>query len=329
MSDLHDLLERESERFRLPEGAAERMWEYGRRRDRNRRVASVCIGIAIFAAMLGLLRTAWPRHETPAPPTPSTVAGTYTTQLGAQDPGVELAHMGGSFELRLSADGHLELIGPKEVDLPGGPYTFELVDGRLTTDALVGSECKAAGTYGVQLNAGGLTLVPIEDACELRRVVLGTHPWEAVAPSSGADPLDGSWTATFPCAQMVRTVERASADPKQETFWRGAMADQFHSRDLTDPCQGTVQEVSFTFRFTDGRLQIFDPPDGQEGFDGRYLLHDGEMTIDDGGDRNIVGRYEVAYRIDGDHVTFDLLGRAGADAFFVGAWESAPFVRSP
>jgi hypothetical protein len=81
------------------------------------------------------------------------------------------------------------------------------------------------------------------------------------------------------------------------------------------------------FRFTDGRLQIFDAPDLQEGFDGHYVVRGDTVTVGDGSDRNIAGRYRVAFRIDGDHVTFDLLGRAASDAFFVATWESAPFVR--
>jgi hypothetical protein len=81
------------------------------------------------------------------------------------------------------------------------------------------------------------------------------------------------------------------------------------------------------FRFADGRLQIFDPPDLQEGFDGRYVIRRDTIIISDGSDRNIDGYYRVAFRIDGDRVSFELLGRAATDAFFVGAWEAAPFVR--
>jgi hypothetical protein len=82
------------------------------------------------------------------------------------------------------------------------------------------------------------------------------------------------------------------------------------------------------FRFAGGRLQIFDPPDLQEGFDGHYVVRGDIITISDGSNRNIDGRYRVSFRIEGDRVTFDLLGSAASDAFFVGAWESAPFVRT-
>lgn len=52
------------------------------------------------------------------------------------------------------------------------------------------------------------------------------------------------------------------------------------------------------------------------------------ITIRDGGTRSIEGRYRVAFRIDGDTVTFHLLGRAASDPFFVAAWETAPFIRT-
>jgi len=82
------------------------------------------------------------------------------------------------------------------------------------------------------------------------------------------------------------------------------------------------------FRFADGRLQIFDPPDLSEGFDGSYVIRADVITIADGSERNIDGRYQVAFRIEGNRVSFDLLGRGASDAFFVATWESAPFVRA-
>jgi hypothetical protein len=43
---------------------------------------------------------------------------------------------------------------------------------------------------------------------------------------------------------------------------------------------------------------------------------------------HIEGRYRVTFRIDGDTVTFHLLGRGASDPFFVAAWETAPFIRT-
>ena len=230
--------------------------------------------------------------------------------------------------MRLFASGALELRSPKRFDLPGDPITFEISGGKLTTDALVGSECEAPGTYRVSLDARVLILVPTEESCELRRIVLASRPWTEVASEPTSDPLEGDWTATFSCERMVRAVRRAPVAPEVEAFWTAAVADQFGSDDLTDPCRA-VSELTWMFRFADGRLQIFDPPDLQEGFDGSYEIRGDVMTISDGSDRNIEGRYKVAFRMDGDRVSFDLIGRGASDAFFVATWESAPFVRTP
>jgi len=95
MADLHDRLERESERYTLPAGAGERMFERGRRRARNRRLATIGVGAVLFLAILAILRSSLPgaeRESRPAVPnqvTPNSVAGTYVVRLSAEDPGVQ------------------------------------------------------------------------------------------------------------------------------------------------------------------------------------------------------------------------------------------------
>ncbi len=332
--DLHDVLERESERYALPAGAAERMFERGARRARNRRRTAFGLSAVLFVGILAILRASLPDADREAVPTNRrSVAGAYTVQLSAAEPGVELLHMEGRYEMRLRADGTLTLISPRRFDLEGDPSTFTITEGRMTTDALVGSGCDVVGSYRVRLSAGVLTLVPIEDPCQLRRLLFASRPWAAVPARTTTDPLQGEWTATFRCERMVRTVRAAPVAPSVEAFWGAALADQYvdgpaRPEDLAHPCRDAPEPLTSVFRFTDGRLQIFDPPDLQEGFDGRYVMRERVITISDGSDRNIAGRYRVAFRIDGDRVTFDLLGRAATDAFFVAAWESAPFVRT-
>jgi hypothetical protein len=332
MTDLHDLLERESARYTLPHGATERMLERGGRRARNRRLTTIGVSAVLFVGILAILRSSLPgtdREPRPAVPvTRRSVAGTYVVRLSREDPGVQLLHMEGRFEMRLFASGVLELISPREFDLPGAPSTFEISRGELITDALVGSECDALGTYRVSLDAEVLALVPTDESCELRRIVLASRPWTAVASKATSDRLEGDWIASSSCERVVRAVRRAPVAAEVEAFWKAAVADEFGSDDLTDPCQAVSEPFVHMFRFADGRLQIFDPPDLREGFDGSYVIRGDIMTISDGSGRNIDGRYRVAFHIEGDRVTFDLIGRAASDAFFVGAWESAPFVRT-
>jgi len=332
MVDLHDLLEDESQRFSLPAGAAERMWERGKRRERSRRITTMGLGAVLFVAILVILRSSWPgaqREQTPADDlTPTALAGTYAVELGPQDPGVQVAHMAGRYEMRLSTDGHLELVSPKGFDLTGGAFRFEISGQEMTTDALVGAGCRAPGTYRVVRDAGVLSLVPIQERCELRRLVLGTRPWAAVRNGPASDTLEGDWMTTFSCDQMVRAVRRAPVTAQVEAFWTAATADRFGSDDLGDPCRAAPESLAWMLRFSDGRLQIFDPPDLSEGFDGSYVIRGNVLTISDGSERNIDGRYEVAFRIEGGQVSFDLIGRGASDAFFVATWETAPFVRT-
>ncbi len=210
---------------------------------------------------------------------------------------------------------------------------FELHGDELTTDAFVGVECEAPGTYRVSVGAGSLALVPIEEPCEFRQILLASKAWTAGAGVPPSDVLEGDWTATFSCERMVRAVRQAPVAAEIEAFWSAALADRYATgparrEDLADPCRDVPEPLTTMFRFSDGRLQIFDPPDLQEGFDGDYDVLGTEIVITDGSDRNIAGGYRVAFRIDGDGVTFDLLGRAGSDAFFVATWESAQFVRT-
>src|SRR5699024_5122766 len=128
--------------------------------------------------------------------------------------------------------------GPKAFDLPGARITFDVQRGRLTTDAFVGTRCDGPGTYRVTLDAGLLRLVPIDDPCEVRRVLLGSQPWAADTAASPTDRLEGDWTATFSCRQMVRTVRRAPIEPGSEAFWLDATSRERGSADPTDPCAG-------------------------------------------------------------------------------------------
>jgi RNA polymerase sigma factor (sigma-70 family) len=326
-------LERESERVALPTDTADRVLERGRRKARNRRAAALGVGALLFLVVISIIRAAVPDREpqpaipTPTPTTPGSVAGSYSVRLTGANDVVRRFGVGGNYTMRLDANGDLELSGPKGFDLPGDPITFDVSRGRLTTDAFVGRVCDAPGTYQVRLDAGILMLAPVDEDCELRRVLLSTAPWTADAGASPLDRLEGDWTTTFSCERMVSAVRRAPIEPGNEVFWLEAMSRERGSEDPTDPCAGTDEIVAFTFRFDDGRLLIFDR-NLVEGFDGRYELQGNRITFRDGDDNNIDGRYRAAFVLVRDRLTFDLLGRAGRDAFFVATWESASFVRN-
>src|SRR5262245_164986 len=161
-------------------------------------------------------------------------------------------------------------------------------------------------------------------------VVLTALPRDHVRPATPvpADALQGEWVATSTCDEMVQAVERAQVNAQLEKFWRRAQAQALGSDDPEDPCAGNPAPVAYRFQFADGHLRIFDPPTGREGFAGEYELEGDVLKVRDREGDNIVGTYRVAYRLDGDTLSFDLLGRGGKDPFFIGAWESGELQRA-
>jgi hypothetical protein len=297
MIDLREQLDLESRRVSLAPGAEERMFERQERRDRLRRAATVTFALALVAGVIAVVAA--------------------VRRLGLK----------GTYHLQLGSDGSLLILAPRNVGLPGSPATFSLTDSRFVTDLLVGDGCDGKGTYRWSLEGGRLTLTPIVDRCELRTTVLATQPWTS-SPQPAADELQGDWLSTFTCEAMVETVEAADVNSQLEKFWRRAYAIQLGSADESDPCAGNPPPLTYHIRFANGRLQVFDPPDDAEGFDGGYELHGDRMTIRDATTNNIVGTYEVAYQLDGDRLTFDILGRGGRDPFTIAVWETAEFRRA-
>jgi hypothetical protein len=329
MSDvrLRDQLERESHRVSLPPGAAGRMFERSARRERRRRAGTMVIGLALAASVVALVVTSLPGRdrERKLITDASAVAGTYETRLPSRDPDVARLNVGGFYDLTLTADGTFELNGPWDINLPGPPTTFSVAGDEFTTDLLVGFGCETEGTYRWSLDQGQLTLTPLADSCDFRSVLLGTRPWTAVDPGSAPDALQGDWTATYSCEEIVAAVERSESPPDFLDEWRAAYVELLSSPDEDDPCAGSPPPLSTTFRFTGERLLIFDGR--PEGFDGRYDLDGNVLTIRDPRSSNIQGEYQVRVTFGDDVLRFELLGDAAAEPFFTGAWETAPFVR--
>ena len=335
MSDLRSLLEREGDRVALPPDAADRMFERGVRRQRNRRIRVIGLSALLFLAMVLVVRSSLPngRRPEPAKPRPITarsIAGTYTARLPASNGRVDRLGLQGPYSMQLDPDGSLLVIGPHKVDYPWNPSTFEVGRGTLTTDLFVGVSdpdqggCAAPATYRVEQGTRSLTFTPVEESCPLRATILTASPWSATSPGP-TGRLGGDWVTTFSCPQMVRAVHEAPVAPQDEEFWLGHAGEL--GPDPTHPCRGAPDPISFTLRFDRGRLLIYGP-DGSEGFDGGYEVRGDVMTIRDAGMGNINGTYRLRFRRDGDRVSFRLLGRGATDPFFVATWESAPMVKT-
>jgi hypothetical protein len=326
---LRDRLEGESHRVSLAPGASDRMFERRAHRERRRRVGAAVVGLVLVAGVTAVAVTTLSSRDrgrnvvTDA----SDVAGTYRTRLPSHDPDVARFGADGFFDLTLSANGDLALNGPWDFGLPGPPTTFSIRGDELTTDLLVGFGCDADGTYRWSLADGALTLTPLDDACQVRSVLLGTRPWGAFDPGQPVDALQGDWTATFTCDEMVAAVDRAPISAGDEKAWL-RREGEIASDDPSAPCAGSPAPIEFTLRFTGDRLLIFGA-DRNEGFDGRYALDGDVLTIRDPRTRNIAGAYRLRVTFGADALTFTLLGDAASDAFFTATWEAAPFVRRP
>lgn len=325
---LRDDLERESHRVTLAPGAAERMFERRDRADRRRRVATTVVGLALMAGVIALVATAFlgRNRDRDLVTGPSAVAGTYETRLPSRDADVTRLGVAGTFRLRLTEDGALEINGPWDVDLPGPPVTFSVAGHELTTDLFVGHGCNTEGTYRWTLGEGVLTLSPLGDACEIRSVLLATRAWTTTPPAPQPNALQGDWTATYTCEEMMTTVDRSRAAPDPKQQWLRSNAEGLGSPDPLDPCAGAPPPFAMTIRFIGDRLLIFDRS-GAEGFDGRYELDGDVLTIRDPRTRNINGAYQLRVEITSEALTFRLLGVGATDPWFVSTWEVAPFVR--
>jgi hypothetical protein len=333
MSDLRSLLEREGERVTMPPDAADRMFERGRRRERNKKVGALGVGAVLFLAIFVIVRSSLPsgHPSEPAQPRPITarsIAGIYAVRLRASDKQVDRLGLEGPYSLQLNPDGSLLLVGPRKVAFPWNPATFDVSRGVLTTDAFVGTSdpdqgCRDPATYRVERGAATLTFTPVDEPCRFRAAILATGVWTAVSNPSG--PFQGEWTTTFSCERMVRTVQRAAIAPRDEKFWFRHSGEL--GPDPNDPCSGAPDPITFTYRFDLGRLLIYGP-DGSEGLDGGYEVHGDIMTIRDAGTGNINGSYDLRFQLNKDRMSFQLLGRGATDPFFVATWESAPFVKN-
>jgi hypothetical protein len=170
---------------------------------------------------------------------------------------------------------------------------------------------------------------------------------QAISPVGGAgsetasspplpDPLVGEWRADFTCQEAVQAVMRANPKPANFEQFAASIPDWWggpHQSPVGDPCRNAPPgKFEWIARFQDGHMLIFGPPEQALGLDATYeLVDDHTFTASDGG-QNIPGdgvcacsAYTFGFKIQGNHVTFDVKEN---DAFFIAAWEGAPFIRT-
>jgi hypothetical protein len=192
MSDVKRALERGEERFELEPGALERLFNRRRRKQRNQRVGAAVVALVIATAGMGLavlgLRGLGSQPRPAAPPTTGPgpqlyveIAGTYSVTLSNEDPRVQEHGLAGRYTMRLLPDGVILLSVPEsfggEGPSPSG-ISFRLSGNQFTTNAFVNFTCPGSvGVYRWQLAGSRLTFTPLEEDCEIRRVLFTSQPW--------------------------------------------------------------------------------------------------------------------------------------------------------
>jgi hypothetical protein len=150
----------------------------------------------------------------------------------------------------------------------------------------------------------------------------------ASTAAAAADPLTGEWRQQYTCADVVRTLQKAGfAEVLPKLLVDSQLAANPSSAHLCSEREAKAK-VERIARFQDGHVLFFDPPNQELGLDATYnMVDDHTFSANDAG-QNIDGTYTFRWHIQGDRLTFKLVGRAARDPYFVAAWEAAPFHRA-
>jgi hypothetical protein len=164
---------------------------------RSRRRSSIgastlVVATAVVALAIGIRLGTTAPPSTGATPAPSptaqgsplasfdAIAGTYVVTLDAADPTVASTKIGGTWTMRLVADGEIFLSPPATFgsgtsSLSGLAFTLEA--DRFRSNIFYNDFCNSVGTYTWALAGGQLSFAPVDDTCPIRLALLSTTPW--------------------------------------------------------------------------------------------------------------------------------------------------------
>jgi hypothetical protein len=191
MSDVKRALEREGERFELAPGGMERLFDRRKRKQRSQRIGAVAAALVVTAGMgLAVLGLRGLTTQTRPGATPTIgpdrvlyleIAGSYAVTLSNEDPRVQEHGLAGKYTMRLLPDGVMLLSVPegfgREGPSPSG-ISFRLSGNQFTTNAFINLTCpQSVGVYRWELTGRRLLLTPLQENCEVRRVLFSSRPW--------------------------------------------------------------------------------------------------------------------------------------------------------
>lgn len=147
-----------------------------------------------------------------------------------------------------------------------------------------------------------------------------------------SDPLEGEWRTEFTCRESVEAIERrlsAKQIHKQVGTWKAFLEVWGAKPTKKDPCHRATGTTALLARFADGNLALCDAETLQCEVNATYELVDKQSIMVDDQEGNLCDAklgcpIKWKFKLAGDKLTF----RVSPDAFVLGTWESAPWVRA-
>jgi hypothetical protein len=152
-----------------------------RQRVTNAVLATALVATAVFAGpwMLEVIRS---QRDTPvATPSPSTLLGTYRTDLTGAGGQLSTERLAGTWTLTFGGDGTVLWDPPPGSGVTEGlpRDTYQVAGTQLVTNLFQASLCRGGGvgSYTWSRSGGTLRLVVVRDGCDLRRAILTSASW--------------------------------------------------------------------------------------------------------------------------------------------------------
>jgi hypothetical protein len=122
-----------------------------------------------------------PAPEQSGLPSYDAIAGTYRVTLDPSNPTIAQNKLGGSWTMRLAADGEIFLSPP--ATFGSGPnglsgLAFNLSGDRFRSNIFYNDFCSSIGTYTWSIQGNTLSFARVDDTCPIRQALLSTTAWQ-------------------------------------------------------------------------------------------------------------------------------------------------------
>jgi hypothetical protein len=153
-----------------------------RRRVRVRQASlALAAGVVVMASVIGVRIGLDARSADEASPADSAeqIIGRYEVTLSAEDSAGVSPSVAGRWRMQLNTDGTVDLDAPDTFQAEQNPLgiSYTVTDLGFRTNVFYNDFCFSVGSYTWRWTADGLVFDVMNDACEIRRVLLTSQPW--------------------------------------------------------------------------------------------------------------------------------------------------------